>query len=296
MSEPPYVGDIRNTLCTLLKKSRFRIWVMLDRLDEVFPRNTDEETNGLKGLLKAVYNLSHDELRIKIFLRDDIVSQLASGGFTALTHVMDRASDPMRWDREKLLLLIVKRVFAHVQIASHFAVDIAKLDNDPAYRSECFYRVFPHKIGKLETFDWILNMLADGSNIVTPRDTIDLLNMAKGIEYKKFQHNKGNREHLLSVDSMREALEELSVQKRKNYLEAEFPHMWNNIEKLQDGHSIHNGQSLELLYGQDWKRVVDDFISIGLLKHDPKKAYYRVPKLYMKGLRITQGKSFAGQK
>jgi len=292
-SHPAYIGDIRDVLCSLLQKNKFRIWIMLDRLDEVFQRRSAEEENGLKGLLKASYNLSQPELRIKVFLRDDIIEQLATSkdGFTAMTHVTDRASSTMRWTKDNILLLIVKRLYAIHSIAEVFPVDQEKLDRDPSYREECFYSVFPPRVGKLLTLDWIMNVLSDGKGIVTPRDVIDLFNLAKAIEFKDFQLNKSNRDFLVSPESLKNALEHLSKEKRDKFLMAEFPHMRDDILKLEGNYSIHNAQSLEHLFNTNWNKVVADFISIGLLKHDPKKASYKIPKIWLKGLRITQGKA-----
>lgn len=293
INEPKYIGDIRVALCTLLKKQNFKIWIMLDRLDEVFPRRSKEEENGLKGLLKAAYNLSEPELRIKVFLRDDIIEQLATStdGFAALTHVTDRSSPTLTWAKEKILLLIVKRVCSSKPIALHYSVDSALIENDSTYRESVFYNMFPKKIGKFVTLDWLINALSDGNGIVTPRDIIDLFNFAKAEEYKNFQLNPGDREFLVDIESMKKALEQLSSEKRNKYLMAEFPHMRDSILKLEGSYSIHTVQSLEKIFGSDWKKITADLISIGLLKHDPKKARYRIPKIWVKGLRITQGQA-----
>lgn len=290
---PIYVGDFRETVCNLLAQKKYRIWIMLDRLDEVFQRLSKVEENGLKGLLKAAYNFSKPELRIKVFLRDDIIRQLANSedGFTALTHVTDRASNTMRWTKDNILLLVVKRIFAHSSIQKHYSIDTNKLDNDSKYRESCFYQVFPKKIGKLPTLDWMMNVLADGNGIVTPRDVIGILNFAKSTEFKKFQLEKKDKEHLISVESLKKAFEDLSIEKKDNFLMAEFPHMRDNILKLEGSYSIHTAQSLENMYGTNWNKIVANFKSIGLIKHYPQKGYYKIPKLWIKGLGITQGKA-----
>lgn len=295
-AKPIYVGDARDEIGKILKEKKLRVWIFMDRLDEVFTRRSSEESNGLKGLLKAAYNLSSPELRIKIFMRDDIIEQLAQApeGFTALTHVTDRASPTMRWAREGLLLLIVKRLYANPTASGYFQIDQKKIDTDAAYREECFNYALPPKIGKLGTLDWIVSSCADSNGIVSPRDVIDLLNFAKAIQYKEFHLNKCPHEHLISADALKEGFELLSQQKRHKYLRAEFPHMWDNIGRLEGGYSIHNAQSLENAFGSKWATITADLVSVGLFKHDPKKAVYKIPKLWLKGLRITQGRAFGG--
>lgn len=288
---PIYIGELKNTLYKMLEAQKFRVWIMLDRLDEVFPRRTNQEENGLKGLLKAAYNLSEKALRIKVFLRDDIIDQLASSkeGFTALTHVTDRASSTMLWEKEKILLLIVKRLFSHKRIQEYYGIDMDKIESDLTYMKESFYKVFPAKVDQRSTLDWIWNSLCDGKGVVTPRDVIDLFNYAKAIEYKIFQLNKTDREFLISSHSLKNALFDLSKNKKEKFLVAEFPHMRDKILKLEGKYSIHNARSMEKYFGANWQVIVSDLVSIGLLKHDPKKANYKIPKIWHKGLSIKNG-------
>ncbi|MGD0280549.1 MAG: hypothetical protein ABSC11_14775, partial [Smithella sp.] len=64
---PIYLASFRDQLADILGKNKIKIWVMLDRLDEVFPHRSEVEKIGLRGLLKASYNFSHPNLRTKIF-------------------------------------------------------------------------------------------------------------------------------------------------------------------------------------------------------------------------------------
>ena len=54
-------------------------------------------------------------IRIKIFLRDDMLEQAVSvpEGFTALTHLTARQADTLRWSEENILTMLVKRLFAN---------------------------------------------------------------------------------------------------------------------------------------------------------------------------------------
>jgi len=75
-----YVNTISLSLKKILDKTGFKIWIILDRLDEVFDRYSMIEFNGLRGLLRAYKGFAMNEddqiFRIKIFLRDDIKSFL----------------------------------------------------------------------------------------------------------------------------------------------------------------------------------------------------------------------------
>ena len=80
---------------------------------------------------------------MKIFLREDIIDYLASKGFTALTHVIDRCSNPMSWSKDYILYLIVKRISANPHIKEHHRLDDEKINHDKSYREEVFY-IFQH--------------------------------------------------------------------------------------------------------------------------------------------------------
>jgi len=88
-------------------------------------------------------------------------------------------------------------------------------------------------------------------------------------------------------------LQELSKRKRQTYLEAEFPHLWDSIEKFVNGKTDYDEKSMAKILGKNWKDVVDDLISIGLFARGTRrgKTYYWVPFLYRHGLDLTQGKA-----
>ena len=84
---PEFITDLKDRLADVLKKAELSIWLMIDRLDEIFPRRTDLETKALRGLLRTTRLFTSEDIRVKIFLRDDMLEQIVSTGegFTALT-------------------------------------------------------------------------------------------------------------------------------------------------------------------------------------------------------------------
>jgi hypothetical protein len=188
-TRPIYLASFRDKLAALLKNKNIKIWVMLDRLDEVFPHRSEVEKIGLRSLLKAAYNFSDPNLRTKIFLREDIMEYLAADGFSALTHVTDRCSSTMSWSKEELQHLITKRISAIERFVTYFQINKNLIDSDKTYREQIFYKIFPKRIGKTLTMDWIYTKCADGNNIVTPRDMIDLFKFAKSEQFKEYKLN-----------------------------------------------------------------------------------------------------------
>ena len=112
---PLYVNDIKQKLESVLEKTGLSLWLMVDRLDEIFPRRSDLERTALRGILRASRYFSSDSIRVKIFLRDDMFEQIVRNpdGFTALTHITARQADTLRWTDDQILAMVVKRFFAN---------------------------------------------------------------------------------------------------------------------------------------------------------------------------------------
>jgi hypothetical protein len=120
-SLPKYVNDIKQNLEAVLDTSGLSLWLMVDRLDEIFPRRSDVERTALRGLLRAMRYFASATIRVKIFLRDDMLEQVVrtDSGFTALTHVTVRQADTLRWTQDQILAMVVKRFFANAPLVSY---------------------------------------------------------------------------------------------------------------------------------------------------------------------------------
>jgi hypothetical protein len=184
-SLPEYVNDIKQSLDRVLKTSQLSLWLMVDRLDEIFQRRSAVERKALRGLLRATRFFSSDGIRVKIFLRDDMLEQVTSGGegFTALTHVTARQADTLRWTEEQIQTMIVKRFAANNDLAAYLDFKHEQIDASAAYRTECFKAIFPPTVFKgsrqSTTIRWIWTRCADGRGVLTPRDVLELLIRAR---------------------------------------------------------------------------------------------------------------------
>ena len=297
---PKYVNEIRETLDEVLRKCDVSLWLMVDRLDEIFPRRSETETKALRGLLRSMRYFASGNIRVKLFLRDDMLDQIVStvDGFTALTHVTVKQADTLKWTEEQILTLIVKRFFANKELATYLGVNREQLNASATYREESFYKIFPRNVFRgpkqSPTIRWIYNRCADGRGVVTPRDVLDLL-----IRAKQKQHDicsadiDGESSALIGSAAIQYGLDELSKRKRQTYLQAEFPHLWEQIEKFVGGKTDYTESTLQNLLGRDWKKTAEILLSIGFIskgnKHGEKK--YSIPFLYRNGMELTQGKA-----
>ena len=297
---PKYINEIKVALEAVLQRCELSLWLMIDRLDEIFPRRSDLEKRALRGLLRAMMYFTSTSIRVKVFLRDDMLDQVVrtGNGFTALTHVTARQADTLRWTQEQILSFVVKRIFANPPIALFLKVNKDHLEANATYRSECFYKVFPPTVyrgsNQSPTLRWICSRCSDGRGVITPRDVLDLLIRAKQRQYDECTANPDEAVNwIIGSAALQYGFEELSKRKRQTYLEAEFPHLWKHIEKFIKGKTDYDEHSLRTLLGRDWEMITEDLTSIGLFSKTKKgsQVIYSVPFLYRDGLQLTRGKA-----
>lgn len=299
-SLPKYVNDIKRSLEAVLEASRLSLWLMVDRLDEIFPRRSDVERTALRGLLRAMRYFGSASIRVKVFLRDDMLEQVVrtKNGFTALTHVTVRQADTLRWTQDQILAMVVKRFLANADLAEYLKINRDQLDASASYRTQCFDKIFPPTVFKgpkqSPTIRWICNRCADGRGVVTPRDVLDLLIRATQRQQDIFSGDlEGTTDWVIGAAAIQYGFEELSKRKRQTYLEAEFPHVWKHIEKFLGGKTDYNGTALQALLGSDWKAIAEHLLAIGFFSKGSKggEDVYSIPFLYRHGMNLTQGKA-----
>lgn len=293
---PTYVKEIKECLEEVLQGSGVSLWLMVDRLDEIFPRRSEVERRSLRGLLRAMRFFTSNSIRVKVFLRDDMLDNLVSSGegFTALTHVTARQADTLRWTDEQILTMVMKRIFANAGMVQYLNVDVQRADANSGYRLECFYKIFPEQVfgGKSQskTLAWIYKRCVDGRGVVTPRDVLELLIRAKQKQEDICAADpQGLSESIIGSSAIRHGLKELSKRKRQTYLQAEFPHLWPHIEKFVGGKTEYSEAAMQSLLGTGWRQIAENLVGVGVLSKG--RQTYSVPFLYRDGLELTQGKA-----
>jgi len=294
-----YAHNTKNSLEAVLQKADLRLWLMIDRLDEIFPRRTEVETRALRGLLRTLRIFESQEIRIKVFLRDDILEQVVSDGqgFTALTHITARQADTIRWSEDQILNMIVKRLYTSKDLMEYLDVNPERLAASKDYQEEAFYKVFPKSVFSGEkqssTLRWIYTHTSDGRNVVTPRDVIDLLTRAKQKQQDEYaSDSSGESDFIIGPAAIRYGLEELSKRKKTTFLKAEFPHLWKYVEKFIGGRTQYSEDDIRKLFGKGWQKIAEDLISIGVLRTEGKRessTTFKIPFLYRTGLEVRQG-------
>ena len=293
---PLLINALVDSLNEILEASDLSIWLMVDRLDELFARRSSTERKALRALLTTIRLFSSDRMRVKVFLRDDILEQIVAGeGFTALSHIVSRRSDTLRWTEDQLLTMIVRRVFANDEFCEAFNPDDSLLRSNVEYQRQLFYRMFDDTVyrppNQSPTMRWIYNHTRDGRGVVTPRDIINLVARAGQWQRDQLRHDpSGETDRLFSGRAVRYGLSEISKEKRTIYLEAEFPHKWKYISKFIGGGTQYSQSAVRRILGGKWQVIVDDLVSMGVLERATRKGSptFKIPYVYQEGLECTR--------
>jgi len=156
-----------------------------------FVESEELETNALRALFKAYLDLSQfTEIKIKIFLRDDIWQKITKEGFREASHITKYQN--LSWTRESLLNLLIRRILDNSELISQYNLNKEEILSDISLQEQLFYRLFPEQIDvgsrKPKTIEWVLSRTKDGKGINTPRELIQLFSHAKTIELKKLEN------------------------------------------------------------------------------------------------------------
>ncbi len=117
--------------------------------------------------------------------------------------------------------------------------------------------------------------------------------MTRAIQWQRDAFRRdptGGAEQLILAPAITYGLEEMSKEKRTNYLEAEFPHKWGEIKKLVGGGTGYSATAMQRLFGKKYQAAAEDLVSIGVLERATSggEQTFRVPFLYRHGLDCTQ--------
>ncbi len=306
-----YISEIASSLDLILKKSDLKLWIILDRLDEVFDRYSMVEFNGLRGLLKAYKSFgvveSSNRIRVKLFLRDDIKQFLTEEKsfkqyypsqnirpLVAATHIFAKESPVLNWSEDEIQQLILFRLLQSsqlrkfVDLKADSSFDIREKLRDKNLRIDIWNKIFPEKIVNSTSLHWIYNRLKDSNDVVTPRSVIDMLNEATEFQKKEISLNFEDKECVFPLEALKKGLEKASINKLENDIYNEFPKNQKYIEKLsRAGKHKLSKKDLQKIYGKDWEDIAEILRRIGILYFIKSSNDYRVVLLFRPALKIS---------
>ncbi|MBF6437658.1 P-loop ATPase, Sll1717 family [Nocardia cyriacigeorgica] len=285
--------DALQLLQKVLGELDFKLWLVVDRLDEAFQARPALERPALRALLRTYLDmLDLSNVRIKLFVRRDLFSRIIEGGFVNLTHINARRVD-ITWDDDDLFTLLDRRFRGSTEFVNYLDAE----DLEPA---DVFNRVFPSQVDpgdrKPVTWTWILGRIRDGNGVKPPRNLIDLVLKAQQAQIRQEDRSPrrmSTKESLITSDALKRGLEALSAERVQDTLLAEAGDNAALIELFRGGKAEHNASSLRQILGEEYEPKISLLKTIGFLEQVGSN--YKVPMLYRGGLSITQGKAFGNE-
>ena len=307
-----YCRDAMTQLNIYLKENNQKIWLLYDDLDQDIQEDSPWQQEALGGLMRLVYDANNQNLyqiRFKIFLREDIWSNLV---FTNKSHFGEERTLNLQWGKRDFFRLAYRLTIGGSPEFKNFVNRIMPLaDNELDESDEETLRQALSPLWGLRqrrsqnayVAQWVYSSLTDSSGNTYPRSLTILLRKAREVELEQKQGKNAPSDHLLRWNSLTDGLDAASIE-RCNDIKNEYSDLsefFNNISTLK---SLFKEEALKEI----WQRTIannqppmpfDAFVkrlkAIGVLEKSKKyntKYDYAIAKLYIHGF-VTR---IAGQR
>lgn len=282
-----------------LRSSGYNLWVLFDRLDVAFNDTPDLERNALRALFRTYNDLKGlDNIKLKIFVRDDIWNRITLGGFAEASQITKTTT--IEWSYESLVNLFVRRLLNNKSAVEILDVDRDKVVDDFPAQLEILARIFPDKVetgNNPDTFRWMTNRIQDGLEKPAPRELIHLSEMIRQKQVGRIEMGEPEPfgEQLFDRAVFKPALEEVSKVRYGQTFKAENPSLIDYTDKLKGQKAEQTIETLATIWGRqtvDCEEIVDRLVKTGFFEKRNAKGEvtYWVPFLYRDALDLVQGK------
>lgn len=300
-----YCRDAITELNTYLNNNTQKLWLLYDDLDQDIQESSAWQQEALGGLMRLVYDTNNKalyQIRFKIFLREDIWSNLV---FTNKSHFGVERTLPLQWGKEDFLRLAYRLAVGGSPEFKSIADRLLPLaDNELDDSDEETLRKALAPLWGLSpkgknayVAQWVYSRLTDSSGNTYPRSLTILLKKAQETELEQKHSKNVPNDCLLRWTSLTEGLKEASKE-RCNAIKNEYPELSGFFNEMSALSSLFKKEELESL----WQRTIKDQSSasfdafvkrlkaIGLLvdKTNNPKYDYAIANLYIDGFGITR--------
>lgn len=291
--------DLIELANTTLASKGLSFWIALDRLDVAFAESDALEANALRALFRVYLDLAGlDNIKLKIFLRDDIWRRIASEGFREASHITRYIR--ITWESQSLLNLIIRRALHNERLRKFYNVESGDVLSSTAKQTDLFYKVFPKQVDpgarKSSTLDWMLSRTADGTGQTAPRELIHLLSSARDVQLKRLE--LGNPEppngNLFERTVLKEAMPEVSKVRFEQTLCAEYPQYALLLRRLEHEKTEQTPDTLAKIWSMSREEALafaEKLVEIGFFEPSGTKEQpsFWIPFLYRDALSMVQG-------
>ncbi len=300
-----YCRDALTQLNSYLKRNNQKLWLLYDDLDQDIQENSPWQQEALGGLMRLVYDANNQNLyqiRFKIFLREDIWSNLV---FTNKSHFGEERTLILQWGKEDFFRLAYRLAVEGSAKFKTFANRILPLaDNelDESGEDDLRKALSPlwglrQKSKNAYVAQWVYSRLTDSSGNTYPRSLTILLKKAKEVELAQKQGKYAPNDHLLRWASLTDGLDAASIE-RCDAIRNEYPDLSEFFNEIGTLKSLFKEDELKDI----WQKTIansepplafDTFVKrlkdIGLLESKKYSQYdYAIANLYIYGFGITR--------
>ena len=288
-----------------LKKQKYQVWVLLDRLDVAFADNNDLESNALRALMKVYGDFRDlDNLHLKIFIREDIWNRILGEGFREASHIT--RYEVMSWNYATLLNLLMRRMLNNDVLVEEYGIDREAVLADNDKQEQLLKRIFPIKVeqgNNPETFKWMVNRCADAKERTTPRELIHLLSCVREEEIRRLELGGKSPEadQLFDRGVFKPALARVSKARVETWLFSEYANQKPFVEKLIGQKAEQTPESLAERWGMSRTDAIakaGELVSLGFFQQRGEQSAptFWVPFLYREALDLVQGRETGAPK
>lgn len=300
-----YCRDALSCFNQSLKSESKKVWLLYDDLDQDFKEDSPWQQEALGGLMRLAYDTNNQSLyhvRFKVFLREDIWSNLV---FTNKSHFGEARTLLLQWGKADFFRLAYRLAIggsADFKTLSNRISPLTENELDEADEEILRQALAPlwglrQKGKNAYTAQWIYTRLTDASDNTYPRSLTILLKKARETELASRQGKIAPSDHLLRWNALTEGLTEASKE-RCDAVKNEYPELTAFFEQMNELTSLFKREDLQQL----WRKTVaeqsddsfDSFVKrlkeIGIItdKKYNDRYDYAVANLYVYGFEVKR--------
>lgn len=295
------IYDLLSEINTYLLQEGKSVWLLLDKIDELFPGSTDVRKKCIEGLFLAYIDFvaRYSNIKLKIFLRTDIWNTLS---FVNKSHLTDKTTI-ITWKDDSLKKLLVKRALYSPTIQRFLFQKLGSLHPEENV-DRCFDIIFPERVytGQKEakTMAWMIERAKDGLGGVYPREIINFANLSVKEELLLCDSaDEIDNKPLISGAAIRNAFPNVSKIKVDSYL-SEFTSLLSHFKRFNGQQTAEYSQAefFDLMRGlkPSGEDMIEQMHETGVISFSTGLTYTPeskiiVPRLFRSGLGIiTMGR------
>lgn len=287
------IYDLLNEINSYLQENRKTVWILLDKIDELFAHNIEGRKKCIEGLFMTYIDFvsRYSNIKLKIFLRTDIWSTLS---FVNKSHITDKTTT-IKWRPESLRELLLKRA-CQSQLIKQYVCSKANISDWKDSPEHSFNVIFPLQVysgpREAKTLSWMIERATDGLGGVYPREIINFSNYAVKEDLKLGDETNTS---IISGNAIKHAFTEVSKVKVESYL-SEFPHLQKHFERFNGKQSATFTQKelIDIMAGLEpsGEDMIKQLHETGVISYSTENALtsqtiLAIPRLFRIGLGIV---------